>query len=164
MSLRPVSIPLLALLLAGGAMAQPATPQPAPDLPDEGGRCRSMRPTAETAPAPPAGQIDLDDVRKFTALLSLIKQAWRVEPVDDHASRCRPRSRACWSARPSEYLVPGAGPANRGRHPAAGEGPPEVTTADCALRVIAPIDDTPAARAGMGGPDLRIDNVPVKAD
>ena len=41
-----------------------------------------------------------------------------------------------------------------------------MTTVDGALRVIAPIDDTPAARAGIkpGDTILRIDNVPVLAE
>jgi carboxyl-terminal processing protease len=42
----------------------------------------------------------------------------------------------------------------------------EVTTVEGTLRVIAPIDDTPAARAGIkpGDTILRIDNVPVLAE
>ena len=171
MSFRPVSIPLLlALLLAGGALAQPATPQPAPDLPDEEevGAALDEADAAETAPAPaPAGQIDLDDVRKFTAVLSLIKQAY-VEPVDDHVLMQAAIKGMLVGLDPhSEYLEASAldqlTEDTSGSYEGLGL---EVTTADGALRVIAPIDDTPAARAGIkpGDTILRIDNVPVQAD
>ena len=171
MSTRPVLFALLlALLFAGSALAQPADPQPATDLPDEEdiGAALDAGDGPATVEAPtPAGQISLDDVRKFTAVLSLVKQAY-VEPVDDHALMQAAIKGMLVGLDPhSEYLEANA--LNQLTEDTSGsyEGLGiEVTTAEGALRVIAPIDDTPAARAGIkpGDTILRIDSVPVQAD
>ncbi len=167
---RPRSLaPLFAVLFACSAMAQPAVPPPTPDLPDGedvGAAIDAAAPTEAAKPAP-AGQISLEDVRQFTAVLSLVKQAY-VEPVDDHQLMQAAIKGMLVGLDPhSEYLE-----ANEltqltedtsGSYEGLGI---EVTTVDGALRVIAPIDDTPAARAGIkpGDTILRIDNVPVQAD
>lgn len=122
----------------------------------------------ETAKTPtPTGQISLDDVRKFTAVMSLVKQAY-VEEVDDHVlMQAAIRGLLVGLDPHSEYLE--ADELSRLNQDTSGSYVGlgiEVTTVDGALRVIAPIDDTPAARAGIRSGDsiLRIDNVPIQAE
>ena len=96
MSPRLCSLPLLlAVLLAGNPHAQSADPQPAPEIPgeEETGAAAQLEEEPTMAPAPAvAGQLSLDDIRTFTAVLSLVKQAY-VESVDDHTPHagCDPR-------------------------------------------------------------------------
>jgi carboxyl-terminal processing protease len=171
MSLRPSPLLLCsALLVAGSVFAQSADPQPAPDLP----AVEEVEPDAvatepSTPPATPAAgaQLDLDDVRAFTAVLSLVRQAY-VEPVDDHTLMLGAIRGMLVSLDPhSEYLEANAlhelTEDTTGSYDGLGI---EVTTVEGTLRVIAPIDDTPAARAGIkpGDTILRIDNVPVLAE
>jgi len=170
MSLRLLPLPfLLAALLAGNAMAQSAEPQPAPELPDAEATDAADEADAAPATAAPAaaGQLSLDDIRTFTAVLSLVKQAY-VESVDDHTLMLGAIRGMLVSLDPhSEYLEASAlhqlTEDTSGSYDGLGI---EVTTVEGALRVIAPIDDTPAARAGIkpGDTILRIDNVPVLAE
>ncbi len=125
-------------------------------------------PPQPAAVTPKAGtEINLDDVRRFTAVMSLIKQAY-VEPVDDHQLMLAAIKGMLVGLDPhSEYLeADGLDQLNEDTSGSyAGLGL-EVTTVDGFLRVIAPIDGTPAERAGIKAGDtiLRIDNVPVQAD
>ena len=112
-------------------------------------------------------EINLDDVRRFTAVMSLIKQAY-VEPVDDHQLMLGAIKGMLVGLDPhSEYLeadeLDQLNEDTSGSYAGLGL---EVTTVDGFLRVIAPIDETPAERAGIKAGDtiLRIDNVPVQAD
>lgn len=123
--------------------------------------------TATTPKAAPPAQVNLEDVRRFTAVLSLVKQAY-VEPVDDHVlMQAAIRGMLLGLDPHSEYLEPEAlselSETTSGSYAGIGI---EVTTVDGSLRVIAPIDDTPAARAGLKPGDiiLRIDQTPVQND
>jgi carboxyl-terminal processing protease len=159
---RLAALPLAsAFALCGIVFA--ADPPPVPDLPDAETR------DAEIAPAPAAlpGQINLDDVRKFTAVLSLVKQAY-VEDVDDHRlMQAAIRGLLVGLDPHSEYLeakeMSQLSEDTSGSYQGLGI---EVSTLDGTLRVISPIDDTPAARAGIKAGDtiLRIDSIPVQAD
>lgn len=113
------------------------------------------------------GEVNLDDVRRFTAVLSLVKQAY-VEPVDDHQLMLAAIKGMLVGLDPhSEYLEAGEldqlNEDTSGSYAGLGI---EISTVDGFLRVISPIDDTPAARAGIkpGDTILRIDNVPVQSD
>ena len=187
---------MLAALLALGANAlaadppSPAVPAPAEDsLPDAdtdadadadadadtdadtdadaGAGAGAAEAPAGPAVAPARDEISLDDVRRFTAVLSLVKQAY-VEPVSDHELMLAAIKGMLAGLDPhSEYLeADGLDQLNEDTSGSyAGLGI-EVTTVDGTLRVISPIDDTPAERAGIKPGDmiLRIDNVPVQAD
>jgi carboxyl-terminal processing protease len=127
---------------------------------------------AELAPQPateplPGGEINLDDVRRFTAVLSLVKQAY-VEPVNDHQLMMTAIRGMLAGLDPhSEYLdaseLDQLNEDTSGSYAGLGI---EVSTVDGFLRVIAPIDETPAERAGIKAGDtiLRINNVPVQPD
>jgi carboxyl-terminal processing protease len=119
------------------------------------------------AAALPGGEINLDDVRRFTAVLSLVKQAY-VEPVSDHQLMMTAIKGMLVGLDPhSEYLeaseLDQLNEDTSGSYAGLGI---EVSTVDGFLRVIAPIDETPAERAGIKAGDtiLRIDNVPVQSD
>ena len=166
-SARSIFLPLLAAF----AVAMPlyaADPPPAPPLPEEAAVDDENDAVIAPAPAPgAAGQISLDDVRKFTAVLSLVKQAY-VEDVDDHRlMQAAIRGLLAGLDPHSEYLEESAmnqlSEETSGSYQGLGI---EVTTIDGSLRVISPIDETPAARAGIkpGDTILRIDNVVVQAD
>ena len=169
MVLRPT---FFLLTLVGGLIFSPtmhaADPPAAADTPEEEihEAVAEKIEDAKNSPNPP-GQISLDDIRKFTAVLSLVKQAY-VEEVDDRALMQAAIKGLLVGLDPhSEYLEAGEldqlNEDTSGSYVGLGI---EVTTVDGALRVIAPIDDTPAARAGIKSGDaiLRIDNVPIQAE
>ena len=114
-----------------------------------------------------AGQISLEDVRTFTAVMSLVKEAY-VEEVDDRRLMQAAIHGMLAGLDPhSEYLeqkaIEDLGEDTSGSYAGLGI---EVTTVDGSLRVISPIDETPAARAGIRPGDiiLRIDNTAIAAD
>lgn len=164
--------PALLLTLVGVLMFCPATqaadPLPPGNLPeDEAHEAAADKAAEAKEPTAAAGQISLDDIRKFTAVLSLVKQAY-VEEVDDHALMQAAIKGLLVGLDPhSEYLeaseLSQLNEDTSGSYVGLGI---EVTAVDGALRVIAPIDDTPAARAGIKSGDaiLRIDNVPIQAE
>ncbi|MEZ5462818.1 S41 family peptidase [Dokdonella sp.] len=164
--------PAFLLILVSALMFAPATQAADPpvvgDKPDDALQESAAEQAVEAREAPTVpGQISLDDVRKFTAVLSLVKQAY-VEEVDDHAlMQAAIRGLLVGLDPHSEYLEAGElsqlNEDTSGSYVGLGI---EVTTVDGALRVIAPIDDTPAARAGIRSGDsiLRIDNVPIAAE
>ncbi|WP_440224341.1 S41 family peptidase [Dokdonella sp. MW10] len=119
------------------------------------------------AGVPSTGQISLEDVRTFTAVMSLVKQAY-VEDVDDKAlMQAAIRGMLVGLDPHSEYLESTAldqlSEDTSGSYQGLGI---EVTTLDGTLRVVSPIDDTPAARAGIkpGDTILRIDNTVVQGE
>ena len=160
--------PVLILLLANSAGINPARAEdPLPSTPPANASTPADSPAPPAPAAAPAGNVSLDDIRLFTAVLSLVKQAY-VEPVDDHQLMQAAISGMLVGLDPhSEYLQSDAltdlTEDTSGRYAGLGI---EVTTVDGTLRVISPIDDTPAARAGIQSGDiiLRIDQVPVQAD
>ena len=170
--LRSTRSTLLAAL-AALAMAVPlhaADPPPVPPLPEEAAPLDDEQQETVVVPTVPAGAaatISLEDVRTFTAVLSLVKQAY-VEEVDDHRlMQAAIRGLLSGLDPHSEYLEQRAmdqlSEDTSGSYQGLGI---EVTTVDGSLRVISPIDDTPAARAGIkpGDTILRIDNVVVQAE
>ena len=121
------------------------------------------------APAQAAAKpgVSMDDIRLFTAVFGIVKQAY-VEPVDDKVlMQSAVRGLLAGLDPHSEYLDQKAmdqlSEDTSGAYDGLGL---EVLSAEGALRVIAPIDDTPAERAGIKPGDLitRIDDKAITAD
>ncbi len=115
---------------------------------------------AKPAPQPPKSGVSMAEIRQFTAVFDLIKQAY-VDPVNDKAlMQSAIRGMLAGLDPHSEYLdqtgVQALNEDTSGSYDGLGI---EVVTLNGALRVIAPIDDTPAARAGIKPGDIivRID-------
>lgn len=127
-----------------------------------------VQPAVPAAPAAPAKpSVSLDDIRTFTAVFNLVKQAY-VEPVDDSAlMQSAVRGLLAGLDPHSEYLDQRAmdelSEDTSGSYDGLGL---EVLTVDGALRVIAPIDDTPAERGGIkpGDTITRIDGNAITAE
>lgn len=116
-------------------------------------------------PAKPA--VSLDDIRTFTAVFNLVKQAY-VEPVDDKVlMQAAIRGLLAGLDPHSEYLDQRAmdelSEDTSGSYAGLGL---EVLATDGSMRVVAPIDDTPADRAGIKPGDIitRIDDTAITAD
>ncbi|MDR3387424.1 MAG: S41 family peptidase [Rudaea sp.] len=120
------------------------------------------------APPPPAkSSVSLDDIRAFTAVFNLVKQAY-VDPVDDKAlMQAAVRGLLAGLDPHSEYLDQRAmdelSEDTSGSYAGLGL---EVLAVDGTLRVVAPIDDTPAERAGIKPGDIitRISGTPITAE
>jgi carboxyl-terminal processing protease len=106
-------------------------------------------------PPPPKPTVSLDDVRAFTSVFNLVKQAY-VEPVDDKTLMQAAIHGLLSNLDPhSEYLDQKAMEQLTEDTSGSYEGLGlEVLAADGALRVVAPIDDTPADRAGVKPGDI----------
>jgi carboxyl-terminal processing protease len=126
-------------------------------------------PTKSAKPAAAATKpsISLDDIRMFTAVFDLVKQAY-VEPVDDKTLMAAAVRGLLAGLDPhSEYLDQHAmdelSEDTSGSYDGLGL---EVLSTEGTLRVIAPIDDTPAERAGIKPGDIitRIDTKTVTSD
>lgn len=150
---------LLAIALA--LSAAPAFAQQAPATPASGR-------DAAAAPAGVDSKVPLDEIRRYVEVYNAIKQAY-VEPVDDAklmGSAVRgllfeldPHS-VYFEKAAAEDFEDGA----RGAY--EGIGVELQRQPDGTLRVIAPIDGTPAARAGIKSGDVivAIDGKPFKVD
>src|SRR5579885_477527 len=121
----------------------------------------------KTATPPPKPGVSLDDIRTFTSVFNLVKQAY-VEPVDDKVlMQAAIRGLLAGLDPHSEYLDQHAmdqlSEDTSGSYDGLGL---EVLTVDGSLRVVAPIDDTPASRAGIRPGDVivRIDGRPVTSE
>jgi carboxyl-terminal processing protease len=119
------------------------------------------------APAPPKPAVSMEDIRLFTAVFGLVKQAY-VEPVDDKTlMQSAVRGLLAGLDPHSEYLDQHAmdqlSEDTSGSYEGLGL---EVLSAEGTLRVIAPIDDTPADRAGIKPGDIitRIDDKAITTD
>jgi carboxyl-terminal processing protease len=115
----------------------------------------------------PKDTVDLQDIRSFTAVYSLVKQAY-VENVDDHAlMQAAIRGLLAGLDPHSEYLdrkqLDDLTEDTTGSYNGLGI---EVVQVEGTLKVIAPIDDSPAERAGIKAGDtiVRIDGKLVQAD
>ena len=151
----------LAALLLAAPLAQAQT---APN-----GAKHPAIPTA-TAPAPasPApDRLDLDDVRNFSRVYEIVRQAY-VEPVDNKTLMKAAISGMLSGLDPhSEYLdKDGLAELNEDTTGQYGGLGIEVLQVDGTLRIVAPIDDTPAARAGIkpGDTIIKINGKPVDAE
>jgi len=139
------------------------------DPPDDGsdeGATPAKAAAAADKPAP-KNSVDLADIRTFTAVYSLVKQAY-VDDVDDRRLMRAAIQGLLSNLDPhSEYLdkeaFAGLTEDTTGSYAGLGL---EVSQVDGTLRVIAPIDDTPAQRGGIRAGDIivRIDGKPVQAD
>ena len=125
---------------------------------------------ADTAPAPVTAArepVSIEDIRAFTAVFNLVKQAY-VEPVDDKTlMQAAIRGLLAGLDPHSEYLdqkqLEELTEDTNGAYDGLGL---EVLAVDGLLRVVAPIDDTPAERAGIKPGDIitRIDGKPINAE
>ncbi len=122
---------------------------------------------AKPAPPPPKTGVSMSDIRQFTAVFDLVKQAY-VDPVDDKTMMQNAIRGMLTGLDPhSEYLdqtgMQALNEDTSGSYDGLGI---EVVTLNGALRVVAPIDDTPAARAGIKPGDIivRIDGTAITAD
>ena len=119
------------------------------------------KPDAPAVAASPAQKpVSLDDIRAFAAVFGLVKQAY-VEPVDDKTLMQAAIRGLLGNLDPhSEYLdakaMESLSEDTSGSYNGLGV---EVINVDGALRVVAPIDDTPAERGGIKPGDIivRID-------
>ena len=156
---RPLRLSSLALALALSAPAWAAQPDPTREP-------ASLAPI----PVPPAGAanaapLPLDELRTFAEVMDRIKAAY-VEPVDDKTLLENAIKGMLSNLDPhSAYLEPEAfqelQESTSGEFGGLGI---EVGMEDGFVKVVAPIDDTPAARAGIEAGDLiiKIDGKPTK--
>ncbi len=122
-------------------------------------------PSSPTAVTPPAQSLPLNDLRTFAEVLERIKTAY-VEPIDDKTLFENAIKGMLSNLDPhSSYLEPEAfrelQESTSGEFGGLGI---EVGLEDGILQVIAPIDDSPAAAAGLEAQDLiiKIDDQPTK--
>ncbi|MEP7042566.1 MAG: S41 family peptidase [Dokdonella sp.] len=153
---------VLALAAASAVAADP--PPPAPELPDADD---APADAPALKPATVKGAVDLQDIRAFTAVYSLVKQAY-VDDVDDHRLMQQAIRGLLAGLDPhSEYLgkeqIENLTEDTTGSYAGLGI---EVLQVDGTLRVVAPIDDSPAERAGIkpGDTIVQIDGKPVQSD
>jgi carboxyl-terminal processing protease len=133
----------LAVLLLAAPLAQAQT-SPAQS---------AAKKPADSAPAAASSvpdRVDLDDVRNFSRVYEIVRQAY-VEPVDNKTIMKAAISGMLSGLDPhSEYLdKDGLAELNEDTTGQYGGLGIEVLQVDGTLRIIAPIDDTPASRAGI---------------
>ncbi len=156
---------LAPLVLVVGALCAPAWAQQAPPVEAP---AQPATPASKKAGENPDPRVPLDEIRRYVAVYNAVKQAY-VEPIDD-AKLMRSAIRGLlfdldphstyFDKRDAESFD------EQSRGAYAGIGVELLRQPDGTLRVIAPIDDTPAARAGIKAGDLiiAIDGKPFKAD
>lgn len=151
-----LSLLFFGFLLASGApvMAQ-ETPDPAP---------------AEDAPAaaPDAERVSLDEVRRFVSVFRAVQQAYVDQVPDQQLMQSAIRGLLTDLDPHSAYLDARATEAMNETATGAygGLGLEILQRPDRSLVVIAPMDDTPAARAGIQPGDIiiELDGAPISAD
>ncbi len=143
---------LLFLALSAFALAALADAPATPETPE--------------AAAAKAG-VSIEDVRTFTAVYNLVKQAYVEDVGDKRLMEAAIKGLLSGLDPHSEYLDPrqltDLTEGTSGAYDGLGL---EVLTIDGVLRVIAPIDDTPAERGGIKPGDIitRIDAKPVSSE
>ena len=163
----------VALTLAAPLQAQDAPPanEPAPATPATPA-APSTPPAAAAAKgdaaADPKDRVSLEEVRRFVAVFRAVKQAY-VDPVDDEElMRAAIRGLLTDLDPHSAYLDNDESQALTEQASGAydGLGLEVLQQPDRSLLVIAPIDDTPAARAGIKPGDIivKIDGKAIDAD
>ncbi|GAA5083265.1 S41 family peptidase [Lysobacter panacisoli] len=121
-------------------------------------------PDAETAEA----KVPLDEIRRYVSVYNAVKQAY-VEPVDDRKLMHSAIRGLLFDLDPhSVYLdkIDADSFEEQSRGAYDGVGVELMRQPDGSLRVISPIDETPAARAGIKAGDVitAIDGKPFKPD
>lgn len=161
MSLR---IPLLLLLLA----ALPALAAPPAGEADSTGPLPEAVAAAEADSGPGADEpVSLEDIRQFTAVFNLVKQVYVEEVSDRRLMQAAIRGLLADLDPHSQYLdrdeLQDLTEDAQGSYDGLGV---EVMQVDGSLRVVAPIDGSPAEEAGVRAGDtiVRIDGDPVQAD
>lgn len=150
------------------ATALAADPPPAADGDAPAATVAVPVPDADAAAKDAAkNAVDLQDIRSFTAVYSLVKQAY-VDDVDDHRLMQQAIRGLLAGLDPhSEYLgkeqIDDLTEDTTGSYDGLGI---EVLQVDGTLRVITPIDGSPAERAGIKAGDtiVEIDGKPVQSD
>ena len=169
-----------ALLCAAPAAAQQPPAAPAPDESppiesppiesppaSEGSIEQAIAADAAAASAEP-GTVDLDEVRRFVAVFRAVQQAY-VDPVQEtRLMQAAVRGLLTDLDPHSSYLEQDDASALNEQASGAydGLGLEVLQQPDRSLLVVAPIDDTPAARAGIRPGDviIAVDGVPISAD
>ena len=128
---------------------------------------QAAQPPAKDAAAASASNIPLDEIRRYVAVYSAVKAAY-VEPVDDEQLMHSAIRGLLLDLDPhSAYLEADATDdfEEQARGNYDGIGVEIFRQPDGSLRVIAPIDDTPAARAAFKAGDLivAVDGKPLRA-
>ena len=159
---------LLTLFSAGLVSAQ--SPDAVPPEPEAVPAIADDQPVAEDTAIDPVDpdRVSIEEVRRFVSVFRAVKQAY-VEPIDD-ATLMRAAIRGLLADLDphSGYLDASQSrdlnEASEGAYD--GLGIEVVQNADRSLTVIAPIDDTPAARAGIRPGDVitEIDGTVITAD
>jgi carboxyl-terminal processing protease len=156
------SLPLLlALPFAQSQTTPAAAPSAAPaDIPASAGTAATPASASSAAP----DQVDLDDIRNFSRVYEVVKQAY-VEKVDDKTLMKAAITGMLSGLDPhSEYLdKDGLAQLNEdttGQYSGLGI---EVLQDGDVLRIVSPIDDTPASRAGIQAGDtiVKIDGTAI---
>ncbi len=150
----------------GRDAALPSGVEPAASTPDEPSGLAST--TLDTPPlAAPSTMLPLEDLRAFVEVMDRIRSAY-VEDVDDrtlfeNAIRGMLESLDPHSAYLAETDYDNLQEATTGSFGGVGL---EVSIVDGVVRVVTPLDDTPAERAGVLAGDVivAIDGVPVELD
>ena len=129
----------LAVLLLAAPLAQAQTTL-----------AQAKKPATPAAASSVPDRLDLDDIRNFSRVYEIVRQAY-VEPVDNKTLMKAAISGMLSGLDPhSEYLdKEGLDELNEDTTGQYGGLGIEVLQVDGTLRIIAPIDDTPAARAGI---------------
>ncbi|MFP5440878.1 MAG: S41 family peptidase, partial [Gammaproteobacteria bacterium] len=158
-SKRPLAARLAIAAVLGLLAAAPLAPAAAAETADAGD------PTAMSPAAPATEPLPLEDLRVFAQVLQKIRDAY-VEPISDHDLLEAAIRGLLYDLDPhSAYLDPrdftDLQVTTTGEFGGVGI---EVGSGDGFLRVISPIDDTPASRAGLRPGDLivKIDGSSMK--
>ena len=143
----------LALALALALLAAPVFAQVTPAQEDDATPIEA--PDAEDASA---SKVPLAEIRRYVAVYNAVKEAY-VEPVDDKTLMQSAIRGLLFDLDPHSVYMPHDAAeefdeSSRGSY--GGVGVELQRQPDGSLRVIAPIDDTPAARAGIKAGDLII--------
>ncbi len=139
-----------------------ALPASAQDAPADAAPIEA--PDAESTPS----KVPLDEIRRYVSVYNAVKQAY-VEPVDDQKLMHSAIRGLLFDLDPHSVYLDKADAENfdeQSRGAYDGVGVELLRQPDGSLRVIAPIDDTPAARAGIKAGDVitAIDGKPFKPD
>jgi carboxyl-terminal processing protease len=143
---------LLALLLAAPMLHAQVAPDTAMDAPDGDAPAKA---SSTSSSAAPTDQVDLDDVRNFAHVYQIIRQAY-VEKVDNKTLMNDAIKGMLSGLDPhSAYLdKEGLQELNEDTTGQYGGLGIEVMEDNGLLRIVSPIDDTPASRAGIKPGDV----------